>query len=489
MSAKVENAGITGSSRTNEVRRVMGAKFMILVGGSVAGCDSAVVAPEAPVVVAIAASPSSMILHRSGATVQLTAVAMDAKGRPIDDVNISWTSLRPDVATVDLSGVVTAVDGGTARVVAASGAAADTAEIIVREYAVPATIASDCSLEVTGALHAWFASVPDGSTLMFGRDACYNIDAGLIVIDRVGLTFDGNGSTFRVFSEGDPNRSNWTIRAGRDITLRNMIARGANPNAGTGNAAYVTRLEWQHAYRFQGTQTGTLEHVQAYDVYGDFVEAEPDWTRVADWPGEPARNITVRHSRFERNGRMGIALTHVDGFVLEDSYIGEVRWSAIDLELDDPRAIGRNVRIERNSFGRARHGIFTNFGQGMSTSIGNVVFSHNVMEVGSVSCVPPVWAGTPGEGVYWTGYRFEGNTLRTYGNAFEMTRTRDVTIRGNTVHLVPGGGCGRDEMARVKDSHGGTVTGNNVTGAWSNYMAMRADPLTTGFVETGNTVQ
>jgi hypothetical protein len=44
---------------------------------------------------------------------------------------VAWTSLLPAVATVDPAGVVTAVDDGTVRIVAASGAVADTAVITV----------------------------------------------------------------------------------------------------------------------------------------------------------------------------------------------------------------------------------------------------------------------------------------------------------------------------------------------------------------------
>jgi hypothetical protein len=491
----------TRSSGAGPVCRALRRGTWILTATCLAGlaaCTDSLVAPDAngahlsasPTSGGLTVTPPEATVARQ-ATVKLEAFGGNGKG------NIQWSSSASSVATVSSSGLVTGVAPGAVTITARHGNRSGTASITVTSgetdppgvHHVPPSIVADCSVDVTGALHTWFASVPDNSTLMFGKDACYNIDTGLIVTDRIGLTFDGNGSTFRVFSEGDPNRSNWTIRAGRDITLRNMIARGANPNAGVGNPAYVPRLEWQHGYRFQGTQTGTLEHVQAYDVYGDFVEAEPDWTRVAVWPGEPARNITVRHSRFERNGRMGIALTHVDGFVLEDSHIGDVRWSAIDLELDDPRAIGWNVRIERNTFGPVRHGIFTNFGQGVSTSIRNVVFSHNVMVANPVTCIPPVWAGTPGEGVYWTGYRFEGNTLRTYGNGFEMTRTRDVVIRDNTVHLIPGGGCGRDEAVRVRDSHGGLVTGNAVHNAPRWYSIFRGCELTTNFSVWGNSLQ
>jgi hypothetical protein len=481
--AVVNGAGIVVAARAGET-------MVTATSGQAVARMPIVVRERPPTQVArLQVAPRSQTVSIIGGTAHLSVVATDLRGTPIGDPAVTWSSLDPTVARVDGRGVVTAFGSGTARITAVAGGVADTAEVLVRYsvHTVPASIVADCSADMTRQLNDWIASVPDSSTLVFGRNACYNIDGGLIVVDRHGLTFDGNGSTFRVFSEGDPNRSNWTIRAGSDITLRNMTARGAHPRAGIHHDSHVGRLEWQHGFRFQATQTGTLDNVQVYDVYGDFFEAEPDWTRVAVWPGEPARNITVRNSRFERNGRMGAGLTHVDGFLMENSYMGEVSLSAIDVELDDALATGRNVRIIGNRFGRVRHGVFTNFGQGNSAGVGNHVFSNNVMEAAPVTCIPPVWAGAPGEGIFWTGYVFEGNTIRTAGNAFEVTRIRDVRIRNNTVIFHPGGGCERPEAVRARNSHGGIVQHNTIIGAPSWYKVIHADALTTGFSVSDNT--
>lgn len=353
-------------------------------------------------------------------------------------------------------------------------------------YPIPASITSDCSVDVTAALQQWFASVPDGSTIVFGKNMCYNVDSGLVVTDRRNLTFEGNGSTFQVFSKGGSNRSNWTIRGGTNITLRNMIARGANPNGGSQNGAYDPTVEWQHAYRFEGTQTGTLDSVQAYDVYGDFVEAQPDWTRAHPLPGEPARNITVRNSHFARNGRQGIGLTHVDGFVLQNTYIGDVQMSAIDLE-PVGTAIASNVKIDSDTFGLVRHAILVAYGAAAS----NVAFVRNTMVNPSVTCVPPVFMSAPA-GAYWTGFTFQDNSFQTLGNAFDLTRMKNVDIERNAV-LATNGGCGnRTSAVLVTDAHTGTVSGNTITKTAKNpppvYDVFKSDTLTTGFTISGNSM-
>lgn len=386
------------------------------------------------------------------------------------------------VISVCLS-LVSLLAGCTSPTAASDAAVPDTASKI---FQVPLSIVADCSVDVTGELQKWIASVPDTSTLVFGKQACYNVDAGLVVTDRRALTIDGNGSTFRVVSKGSSNRSNWTIRGGSDITLRNMTARGANPQAGITPTAYDGTVEWQHAYRFEGTQTGTLDNVQGYDVYGDFVEVQPDWTRVA-FPGPPARNITVRNSHFERNGRQGVGLTHVDGFVLQDSYFGDINMTGIDIEPGDPRAMAKNIRLEHNTFGRVRHAILAAYG----ADAGNVSFLRNVMADRAVTCVPAVYIGAPA-GAFWSGFTFEDNTLSTVGAALDLTRLKGVTIRNNTISAASA--CGnRFAAILVTDSHGGQVSDNAVTKVGPNpprvYSVFQSDSLTTQFTVVANTMQ
>jgi len=67
-----------------------------------------------------------------GETVQLTATILDANGNPFAG-EANWASLQPVVATVDATGLVTAVSEGTAQVVAVFGLVGGSAEITVTE--------------------------------------------------------------------------------------------------------------------------------------------------------------------------------------------------------------------------------------------------------------------------------------------------------------------------------------------------------------------
>ncbi|HWP38050.1 MAG TPA: Ig-like domain-containing protein [Gemmatimonadales bacterium] len=85
------------------------------------------------------ASPSTMTAL--GETHYLLAEARDASGAPISGVTFTWTSSNPAVATVDTSGLVTAVGNGTTQIIAtAQGGAADTVTVTVRQVAATVEI-------------------------------------------------------------------------------------------------------------------------------------------------------------------------------------------------------------------------------------------------------------------------------------------------------------------------------------------------------------
>ena len=90
-----------------------------------------------PAVESVTISASTTVVEL-GDTLRLTATAADARGQAISGAPIGWTSLEPAVAEVDSTGLVTAVEVGDARIVAAAGSRADT--VVLTVVATPRSI-------------------------------------------------------------------------------------------------------------------------------------------------------------------------------------------------------------------------------------------------------------------------------------------------------------------------------------------------------------
>jgi hypothetical protein len=125
-------------------------------------------------------------------------------------------------------------------------------------YQVPPSIAADCSIDVTQPILSWIASVPDNSVVSFGTGACYRIEATLEMTGRNGLTFEGNGSTFRSFNPPQDQRAIWRVIGSTNFVFRNMTVyerRGSRCDPST-----CTRLRLPWHQRRGGQHQGT-EHV------------------------------------------------------------------------------------------------------------------------------------------------------------------------------------------------------------------------------------
>ena len=95
--------------------------------GSATG-KSAVTVKQVPDSVAVTPAADTIAL---GDTMRLEADAFDANGHPVTDSEISWSSGHIAVATVDASGLVTAVGAGAATISAVAGEARGSATITV----------------------------------------------------------------------------------------------------------------------------------------------------------------------------------------------------------------------------------------------------------------------------------------------------------------------------------------------------------------------
>ena len=85
--------------------------------------------PPRPATVAV--TQATALLSAAGATVQLTATIRDHNGQEMAEVAVVWSSSAPSVATVDASGLVSAVDNGVATITATVGTIAGTAKVTV----------------------------------------------------------------------------------------------------------------------------------------------------------------------------------------------------------------------------------------------------------------------------------------------------------------------------------------------------------------------
>ena len=101
--------------------------------GLAAACGDPKVEPPALVPTTITISPGVLYFDALFATAVLTATVHDQYGHIMSGAPVSWASSSYDVARVDQTGRVTAVENGEAHIVATSGDASDSARADVRQ--------------------------------------------------------------------------------------------------------------------------------------------------------------------------------------------------------------------------------------------------------------------------------------------------------------------------------------------------------------------
>ncbi len=102
----------------------------------VSACGDGAVAPPTPDPArptTITISPASATLQSLGETVRLAATVQDQNGQTMSDAAVAWASGDPSVATVDASGLVTAVANGSTTVTASTGAISATVGVTVEQ--------------------------------------------------------------------------------------------------------------------------------------------------------------------------------------------------------------------------------------------------------------------------------------------------------------------------------------------------------------------
>jgi hypothetical protein len=141
----------------------------------------------------------------------------------------------------------------------------------------------------------------------------------------------------------------------------------------------------------------------------------------------------VTNSHLERSGRQGIAITGGENVLVEDSYVGEVARTIIDLEPNTASGRAWNIVLRRNTFGPCRHLLLSAGGRG--PGVGEVELSNNVLQGMQIKV-----AVGASDGARRGPFRIIGNVsdtrLGTPVAAMRFHRSDGVTVLNNVQPMV-----------------------------------------------------
>ena len=118
--------------------------------------------------------------------------------------------------------------------------------------------------DVTDELQRFIDNSPSGSVICLASGGKYKVNGTLHLNGRRGLTIDGLDAT--IFQTSRSTTRIWLLDGDtRNIKLRNMTIKGANPNPGFWVGAY----EHNHGIEIQGALDVDLSHLRIVNVGGD----------------------------------------------------------------------------------------------------------------------------------------------------------------------------------------------------------------------------
>lgn len=161
-------------------------------------------------------------LHMTALTAETTVVAnaLDARGHVLAGVPVSWASDAPSIATVGSDGRVRALDNGTARVWAQSGAVQDTLSVLVEQLAEQVVIVPDPvpAIVALGDQVSLAASATDERgflvTVPNKTPGWATLDPTIATVDRNGLVTGVGVGMARIVAVLDAARDTVTVAVG-----------------------------------------------------------------------------------------------------------------------------------------------------------------------------------------------------------------------------------------------------------------------------------
>jgi hypothetical protein len=302
----------------------------------------------------------------------------------------------------------------------------------------PASLAADCSRDVTAELQSFFASVPDGSLVRLKAQGCYLVSQ-LGVRGHANLTVDGNGATIKagVFL---PNPvTGW--RDELNLTVRDLTIVGADPTPGVYKAPYHANA----GIALGHVINGKILNVTVRNVAGDFVYVGPTHPRAGP-DFFPSRNVSIIGLHGFNAGRDGISFAYCETGLLAHSTLTNTGRSAIDMV--DINYIWRadDITIENNTFTHPGTGFLVMGGHGNNLVVrNNSVHGHNLW---AKDKGPP---GDPNDGFVFVNNVSDSQTHSPF--VILLYRVSGVVISGNSQPFPPPPNGGRVWVEICDTSH------------------------------------
>jgi len=174
------------------------------------------------VVSRVAVDAPSLALTQLGATARLGATAYDANEAAVSNVAFTWSSADPQVATVNDTGLVRAVDEGIVAITAQADGVEDSSEVTVTQVAAAVRVAPELdTLRTVGRSVQFIALAFDSSNnlLRTARPRWTSSDTTVASVDPAGLATATGAGTARIIARVGTAADTATLAVAQVIRL------------------------------------------------------------------------------------------------------------------------------------------------------------------------------------------------------------------------------------------------------------------------------
>lgn len=252
---------------------------------------------------------------------------------------------------------------------------------------VPDSIDATGKIDVTLSLQNFINKVKDYSQIQFKKGGLYRMDGSIVLMQRNGLKFYGNGAKIFAVTDGTnapqsnlPDEIKWLwprkrgqfmVRGGSEQAFYSLEIQGANPYTWEEEASYNSKFEAQNAFDIEGASNVEIRNCHVHNVYGDFVYTGVWNAGNSQW----ASGVKIVSNNFHDNGRQGISMVGASNILIDSNTIYNTRRSTFDIEPDNSTSGASNIAIRNNQIGVGRLLFLASGGQ--QGSINNVEVSSN----------------------------------------------------------------------------------------------------------------